>query len=211
MAAQTLPKDYPNKRIRIIVPYDPIRDFTPVTQLVRSFGQVLVVHPTVPVKSVKELLALARQRPGQLNYASFGIGNITYIAAEWLKAMTGVNIVAIQYKGVGASISDLVGGHVDMCFAPMQAVFPLIQSGKLRAVATTGTKRQVVLPDVPTMQGARLKDFEKVSALESDEKRNARRHAHRLGRRHHNGRWSGPKLLRMPAFSRNEVRADHHV
>lgn len=142
------------------VPYDPIRDFTPVTQLVRSFGQVLVVHPTVPVKSVKELLALARQRPGKINYASFGIGNITYIAAEWMKAMTGVDIVAIQYKGVGASISDLVGGHVDMCFAPMQAVFPLIQSGKLRAVATTGTKRQAVLPDVPTMQESGLKDFE---------------------------------------------------
>jgi tripartite-type tricarboxylate transporter receptor subunit TctC len=142
------------------VPYDPIRDFTPVTQLVRSFGQMLVVHPTVPVKSVKELLALARQRPGKINYASFGIGNITYIAAEWMKAMTGVDIVAIQYKGVGASISDLVGGHVDMCFAPMQAVFPLIQSGKLRAIATTGTKRQAVLPDVPTMQESGLKDFE---------------------------------------------------
>lgn len=144
------------------VPYDPVRDFTPVTQLVRSFGQVVIVHPSVPAKSVKELIALARQLPGNINYASFGIGNITYIAAELMKSMTGVNIVAIQYKGVGSSISDLVGGHVDPCFAPMQAVFPLIQAGRVRAIATTGRARQPVLPDVPTMQESGLKDFDLV-------------------------------------------------
>lgn len=142
------------------VPYDPVRDFTPVTQLVRSFGQVLVVHPTVPVKNVKELVALARQRPGRINYASFGIGNITYITAELLKSMAKINIVAVQYKGVGSSISDLVGGHVDLCFAPMQAVFPLIQQGRLRAIASTGRKRQEVLPDVPTMIESGFKDFD---------------------------------------------------
>jgi len=144
------------------VPYDPVRDFTPVTQLVRSYGQVLIVHPTVPVKTVKELIALARRQPGKINYASFGVGNITYIAAELMKSMTGVNIVAIQYKGVGSSISDLVGGHVDLCFAPMQAAFPLIQAGRVRAIATTGTVRQEVLPDVPTMQESGLKDFDLV-------------------------------------------------
>ncbi len=144
------------------VPYDPVRDFTPVTQLVRSFGQVLVVHPTVPARTVKELIALARKRPGEINYASFGVGNITYIAAELMKAMAGINIVAIQYKGVGSSIGDLVGGHVDLCFAPMQAVFPLIQSGRLRAIASTGTARHAVLPDVPTMQESGLKDFDLV-------------------------------------------------
>ena len=144
------------------VPYDPVRDFTPVTQLVRSFGQVVIVHPSVPARTVKELIALARQRPGKINYASFGIGNITYIAAELMKSMTGVNIVAIQYKGVGSSISDLVGGHVDLCFAPMQAVFPLIQAGRVRAIATTGRTRQEVLPDVPTMQESGLKDFDLV-------------------------------------------------
>lgn len=142
------------------VPYDPVRDFTPVTQLVRSFGQAVVVHPSVPVRNIKELVALARQRPGKINYASFGVGNITYIAAEWFKSMMNVDIVAIQYKGVGASIGDLVGGHVDLCFAPMQAVYPLIQAGKLRAIAVTGARRQVVLPDVPTMIESGLKDFE---------------------------------------------------
>jgi tripartite-type tricarboxylate transporter receptor subunit TctC len=144
------------------VPYDPVRDFTAVTQLVRSFGQVVIVHPSVPARTVNELIALTRQRPGKINYASFGIGNITYIAAELMKAMTGVNIVAIQYKGVGSSISDLVGGHVDLCFAPMQAVFPLIQAGRVRAIATTGRARQAVLPDVPTMQESGLKDFDLV-------------------------------------------------
>ena len=144
------------------VPYDPVRDFTPVTQLVRSYGQVLIVHPTVPAKTVQELIALARRSPGKINYASFGVGNITYIAAELMKSMTGVNIVAIQYKGVGSSISDLVGGHVDLCFAPMQAAFPLIQAGRVRAIATTGTARQEVLPEVPTMQESGLKDFDLV-------------------------------------------------
>lgn len=144
------------------VPYDPVRDFTPVTQLVRSYGQVLIVHPTVPVKTVQELIALARRQPGKINYASFGVGNITYIAAELMKSMTGVNIVAIQYKGVGSSISDLVGGHVDLCFAPMQAAFPLIQAGRVRPIATTGPTRQEVLPDVPTMQESGLKDFDLV-------------------------------------------------
>lgn len=142
------------------VPYDPVRDFTPVTQLVRSFGQVLIVHPTVPAKTVQELIALARRQPGKLNYASFGIGNITYIAPELMKSMTGVNIVAIQYKGVGSSISDLIGGYVDLCFCPMQAVFPLIQAGRVRAIGTTGTARQAVLPDVPTLQESGLKDFD---------------------------------------------------
>jgi tripartite-type tricarboxylate transporter receptor subunit TctC len=141
------------------VPYDPIRDFTPVTQLVRSSGQVLVVHPTVPAKNVKELIALAKRRPGALNYASFGVGNITYIAAEMLKTTAGIDIVAVQYKGVGASIGDLVGGHVDLCFAPLQAVQSLVQSGRVRAIATTGDAPQELLPGVPTMQDSGFRDF----------------------------------------------------
>ena len=144
------------------VPYDPVRDFTPVTMLARNFGQVLVVHPTVPARSVKELLALAKARPGGMNYASAGIGNILYIAAEMMKSMTGVNIVDIQYKGAGPAFNDLLGGHVDMCFAPTQTALPLIQAGRLRALAMTGPSRWKVLPDVPTMQESGLKDYELV-------------------------------------------------
>jgi tripartite-type tricarboxylate transporter receptor subunit TctC len=144
------------------VPYDPVRDFAPVTMLARNFGQVLVVHPSVPAKNVKELLALAKARPGRMNYASAGIGNITYIAAEMMKAQTGVKIADIQYKGTGPAFNDLMGGHVDMCFAPTQTALQLIQTGKLRALAMTGPSRWKQLPDVPTMQESGLKDFDLV-------------------------------------------------
>jgi len=130
--------------------------------LARNFGQVLVVHPSVPARSVKELLALAKARPGGMNYASAGIGNILYIAAEMMKSMTGVNIVDIQYKGAGPAFNDLLGGHVDMCFAPTQTALPLIQAGRLRALAMTGPSRWKVLPDVPTMRESGLKDYELV-------------------------------------------------
>lgn len=142
------------------VPFDPLRDFTPVTIVARNFGQILIVHPGVPAKSLKELLALAKARPGQLNYAAAGIGNITYIAAEMMKAMTGVRIADIQYKGMGPAMNELLGGHVDMAFAPTQTAVSLIQSGKVRALALTGPARWKVLPDVPTMREAGLPGYE---------------------------------------------------
>src|SRR5450759_4128235 len=144
------------------VSFDPIRDFTPVTMAARNFGQVLIVHPSVPAKTVKELIALAKARPGKMNYASAGIGNITYIAAEMMKAATGVQIVDIQYKGTGPAFNDLLGGHVDMCFAPTQTALQLIQTGRVRALAMTGSSRWKVLPDVPTMQESGLKEFDLV-------------------------------------------------
>ncbi len=144
------------------VSFDPIRDFTPVTMLARNFGQVLIVHPSVPARTLKELLALAKARPGKMNYASAGIGNITYIAAEMMKAATGVKIVDIQYKGMGPAFNDLLGGHVDMCFAPTQTALQLIQTGRVRALAMTGPSRWKVLPDVPTMRESGLKDYELV-------------------------------------------------
>lgn len=144
------------------VPFDPIRDFTPVTMAARNFGQVLIVHPSVPARTVKELLALAKARPGTMNYASAGIGNITYIAAEMMKAATGVQIVDIQYKGTGPAFNDLLGGHVDMCFAPTQTALQLIQTGRVRALAMTGPSRWKVLPNVPTMRESGLKDFDLV-------------------------------------------------
>lgn len=144
------------------VPFDPLRDFTPVTIVARNFGQILIVHPGVPAKSLKELLALAKAQPGKLNYAAAGIGNITYIAAEMMKAMTGVRIADIQYKGMAPAMNELLGGHVDMAFAPTQTALPLIQSGKVRALALTGPVRWKVLPDVPTMREAGLPAYELV-------------------------------------------------
>jgi tripartite-type tricarboxylate transporter receptor subunit TctC len=144
------------------VPYDPVRDFTPVTMAARNFGQVLIVHPSVPAKNMKELVALARARPGKLNYASAGIGNILYIAAEMMKVSAGLDIIDIQYKGAGPAFNDLLGGHVDMCFAPTQTALPLIQTGRVRALAMTATTRWKMLPDVPTMQEAGFKDYDLV-------------------------------------------------
>lgn len=144
------------------VPFDPIRDFTPVTMAARNFGQVLIVNPAVPAKTVKELIALAKAQPGKLNYASAGIGNITYIAAEMMKVAAGVKIVDIQYKGTGPATGDLLGGHVDMLFSPTQTSLQLIQTGRVRALAMTGPKRWKMLPDVPTMQEAGFKDYDLV-------------------------------------------------
>ncbi len=144
------------------IPFDAIRDFTPVTMAARNFGQVLIVHPSVPAKSVKELIALAKARPGKLNYASAGIGNITYIAAEMMKVAAGVQILDIQYKGTGPATSDLLGGHVDMLFSPTQTCLQLIQTGRVRALAMTGSSRWKMLPEVPTMQEAGFKDYDLV-------------------------------------------------
>lgn len=144
------------------VPFDAMRDFTPVTMAARNFGQVLIVHPSVPAKSVKELIALAKARPGKLNYASAGIGNITYIAAEMMKVSAGVQILDIQYKGTAPATSDLLGGHVDMLFSPTQTCLQLIQTGRVRALAMTAASRWKMLPDVPTMQEAGFKDYDLV-------------------------------------------------
>lgn len=144
------------------VPFDPLRDFTPVTIVAKNFGQILIVHLGVPAKTLKELLALAKAQPGKLNYASAGIGNITYIAAEMMKAMTGVKISDIQYKGMAPAMNELMGGHVDMAFAPTQTAVSLIQSGKVRAIALTGPVRWKVLPEVPTMAEAGIPGYELV-------------------------------------------------
>lgn len=144
------------------IPFDAIRDFTPVTMVARNFGQVLIIHPSIPAKSVRELIALAKARPGKLNYASAGIGNITYIAAEMMKVAAGVQILDIQYKGTGPATSDLLGGHVDLCFAPTQTSLQLIQTGRVRALAMTAATRWKMLPEVPTMQEAGFKDYDLV-------------------------------------------------
>jgi tripartite-type tricarboxylate transporter receptor subunit TctC len=130
--------------------FDPINDFAPIA-LVASAGQVLVVHPSVPARTVSELVALARAKPGQLNFGSGGKGIQSHISGEMFKAATGVDIVHVPYKGTVQAVSDLVAGQVQMVFADMVPAMPHIRAGRLRPLAVTTPERSPVLPEVPTM------------------------------------------------------------
>ena len=130
--------------------YDPLGDFTPVS-MVASAGQVLVVHPSVPAKSVSELVALARARPAQLNFGSGGKGIQSHISGEMFKSAVGVDIVHVPYKGTVQAVSDLVAGQVQLVFSDMVPAMPHIKAGRLRALAVTTRERSAALPDVPTM------------------------------------------------------------
>lgn len=138
--------------------YDVVNDFVPISLTAMS-SFVLAVHPSVPVNSVKELIALAKARPGQLNYASSGVGAPPHLAGELLKTMANINIHHIPYKGVGQSISDLVGGQVDMMFTSPPNAIPHVRAGKLKALAVSTAKRSPLLPDVPTVSESGLKGF----------------------------------------------------
>ncbi len=142
------------------LPYDTRRDFAPVI-LVLQNPAVLLVHPSVPAKTLGEFIAIARGRPGQLNYASSGAGGGQHLAAEMFILSTGVVITHVPYKGAAPALSDLIGGHVDLMFEsiPTSAI-SYIQAGKLRALAVTSTRRSNLLPDVPTMQEGGLKGFD---------------------------------------------------
>ena len=131
-------------------PYDPVKDFVPVT-LVMSSPSLLVSHPSVPVSSVKELVALAKARPGELNYASSGLGASNHLAGELFKAMTGVDIVRVPYKGSGPALTNLVGGQVQIMFSATPTALPHVKTGKLRSLAVTSPKPSILAPGVPTM------------------------------------------------------------
>jgi tripartite-type tricarboxylate transporter receptor subunit TctC len=143
--------------------YDVFKDFTPITMM-GTVENCLVVHPSIPARSVKELIALLKARPGELTYASGGVGTQAHMAGELFKAMTGTNMTHIAYKGVGASVTDLLGGHLAMIFAQIPSVSPHIQNGKLRALGVASAKRVSALPNVPTIaEAADLPGFEAVS------------------------------------------------
>jgi len=143
--------------------YDVFRDFTPIT-LVGSVQNVLVIHPSVPAKSVRELITLARAKPGELTFGSGGVGTQAHMAGELFKSMTGIDMAHVAYKGVGASVTDLLGGHLAMIFAQIPSVSPFIQSGRLRALGVASAKRVSGLPNVPTIaEAANLPGFEAVS------------------------------------------------
>lgn len=141
------------------VPFDPVRDFTHVSLVVQNFGQAVVVPASSPAKTVQELIALAKQSPGKLNYASAGVGTASHIPAEVMKSMAGVDIVPVQYKGVGEALTDVLAGRMDLFFVGTNVALPHVQSGKLRALALTGAKRWKGMPGVPTMQEAGFKGY----------------------------------------------------
>ena len=132
------------------LPYDALRDFAPIS-LAATIGNCLVVHPSLPVKSVKELVALAKTRPGQLNYASGGVGSAQHIPMELLKAMTGINIVHIPYNGLTPAFNDVLSGQVPMMISGVVTALPHHKTGRLRIIGTTGTKRTSATPGIPTI------------------------------------------------------------
>lgn len=135
------------------LPYDTLKDFTPIT-LIAVSPLVLCVHPQLPVKSVKELVALAKARPGKISYGSAGNGTAVHLAAEQFRSVTGTNILHVPYKGAGQAITDLLGGQIEMAFSVQSGVKQHLATGRLRALAITTPKRTTVLPDVMTFTEA---------------------------------------------------------
>lgn len=132
------------------LPYDVIRDFAAVGRATTGH-YIVVVHPALPVRSLKELIALARARPGQLNFGSGGNGNSTHLAGEYFKSLAKIDIVHVPYKGSGPAVIDLIGGQIHLMFANITAVLPHVKTGKLRALAASGGARSLAMPDLPTV------------------------------------------------------------
>lgn len=135
------------------IPFDPLRDFTYISQLATG-PAVIAVHPSIPAKALKDLVALAKARPGHLNYGTPGVGTSPHLAGELFKMVTGTNIVHIPYKGNAEAITDLLGGQISIVFTGVPPVVPLTQAGKVKLLATTGAKRVPALPDLPTITEA---------------------------------------------------------
>jgi tripartite-type tricarboxylate transporter receptor subunit TctC len=141
------------------VGYDPRKDFAPIG-MIGSAPSSLVVHPSFPPKSVAELIAYAKANPGKINFGSAGVGTVNHITGEYFARAAGIKLVHIPYKGTGPALSDLLGGHIPMAFAPIPATHANISAGLLRALAVTSTHRNALLPDVPTMIEAGIPDFD---------------------------------------------------
>ena len=143
------------------VPYDPVRDFAPITVAVSS-GSIIVVHPSVPVKSIKELIAFARTRPGQMNYASAGTGTYPHMTMELFLSMAKLKMVHIPYKGTGPAMIDMLAGHTAVMAGTMVTTVPQIRAGRLRGLGITTTERNNAAPEIPTVAEAGLPGFESV-------------------------------------------------
>jgi tripartite-type tricarboxylate transporter receptor subunit TctC len=147
------PSLYPNAG------FDPRKDFAPVGRIALA-AAVLVVHPSLPVHSVAELIAYAKTRPGELNYGSAGIGTVGHLAGELLASSAGLNLTHVPYRGTGPAMTDLLGGHIQMSFSPVPSAYGHVAAGSLRALAVTSAMRSSLLPDLPTIAEAGLPGYE---------------------------------------------------
>ena len=148
-----------NQTLYAKLPYDTLKDFSPVV-LAASTPNVLVVHPSLPVKSVREFVALARARPGQIVYASTGVGGAAYLATEMLKLNTGIKMVHVPYKGTAPALNAIISGETQAMVAALPGTLPFIQAGRVRALAVTGAQRAPAMPEIPTMMEAGIRDYE---------------------------------------------------
>ncbi len=144
--------------LRDNVPYDPVRDFSPIIAAASS-PNILVVHPTVPANSVRELIALVKSKPGELTYGSGGSGTTLHLSAELFKAMAGLNILHVPFKSGGAAQTALLGGQLNMMFPVAAGAMPQVKAGKLRVLAVTSAQQSVLVPDVPTMAASGLPGY----------------------------------------------------
>ena len=141
------------------LPFELMRDFAPITQLASS-PQILVVHPSLPMKSIAELVRAAKEKPGALNYSSAGIGTSTFLAAELFKARAGVNLVHVPYRGGGAALAAAISGEAPVYFAPVASTLPLVRQGRLRALGVTSAQRLPLFPELPTVAEAGFSGYE---------------------------------------------------
>lgn len=141
------------------MPYDPVKDFAPITQ-VAGASNIIVAHPSVPAKNLKEFITYARANPGAVNFATSGVASVGHLTGEYLNDRAGMKMVHVPYKGSGQAISDLVGGHVKMMISGMASTLPHVKTGKLRALAVTGLQRSDAAPDVPTIAESGFPNFE---------------------------------------------------
>ena len=141
------------------VGYDVRKDFAPVG-MIGSSDMIVLIHPAIPAKTIPELIALARKEPGKYTYASAGVGSGIHLGAELFAYMAGIKLIHVPYKGTGPALTDLIGGHVSMYFSSLPSAIGLVNDGKVRALAVTGTKRSKVFPDVPTVAEAALPGYE---------------------------------------------------
>jgi tripartite-type tricarboxylate transporter receptor subunit TctC len=148
-----------NPNLHAKLPYDPVKDFAPIT-LIASAPSVLVVHPSLPARTLAEFTALAKASPGRINYASNGNGSSAQLAAVLYESMAGVQMVHVPYKGLAPALGDLLGGEVQAMFSSVVAIVPSIKAGRLRALAVTGRRRAALLPEVPTLDEAGVPGYE---------------------------------------------------
>ena len=142
------------------LPYDTMSDFAPVSQINLTYGNLLVIHPSLPARSIIEFIALAKARPNEIKYASAGIGSPPHISAALFAAMAGIKLLHVPYKGTAVALNDLLGGHIEAMVASPTVAVPYIQAGRLRALGLGGPRRQPQVPDIPTFHEAGLSGFD---------------------------------------------------